>query len=422
MNLGTGRNKNPAHMYYKMNLFQRFVNQVLVLFKLADVVLQLLVKPLPRRLSYFSTPDYSDNAYYVYRHALLTRTRLEHVWLLTDMSVAARVSREFEALEGKTRGHSLRIVKRASLRGYWLYLTSRCVFHTHGIYRFVRWTFRREVVCLWHGMPIKSIGRLNHISPNPFPTFGTRHIASSHFFKYIIAAAFRVPPEAVGVCGLPRCDALRADYKGTHSRERIKASLRVPEGKKLVVWLPTFRTEFENAASTRSFLDDLDPKLLATLDQVCARHDCFIIIKLHPFDMLNRASVRFEYRNLRLLKAQEWLDYEIPLYDLLAASDALISDVSSVLIDYLVTTRPIGVLGFDPETYTRDLLYPVEVLFRSTRFDMLTGDAAVSAFFGKIGDQPVHAAENDIASMFYENFAESGAEKILAELGISRTA
>lgn len=393
--------------------------------RVADRLLQRLVPPRPRRLCYRSHPDFTDNAYWLFRHAVLTRERLEHVWLLGDMSVAPRLRAEFAALtaEGGRPGHVLQVHDRRTLRGYWAQLRSRCVFHTHGIYRIVDRAHRREVVNLWHGMPIKCIGRLNHITPNPYPTFGTRQIATSSFFRYVIAAAFATSPDAVEICAQPRCDALRPDRRAQASA-RIRAHLKVPADRRLLLWMPTYRTELKaGPASVRSFLDDLFPEALAAVNAACERHGVTVIVKLHPFDLLNDRAAPAGAPHLLWLRATDWNRSGLQLYDLIAASDGLMSDVSSVLIDYLVTDRPAGIVGFDRDTYTRDLVFPADYLLGSRRFRTLKDAAAVEDFVAQVGrEERVPTPAGDVANVLVEPALASGSEHLLRAIGIGASA
>lgn len=393
--------------------------------RVLDRTLQLLIPAAARRVCYRSHPDYTDNAYYVYRHALRTRHDLEHVWLVRDRGLADRIRREFEALThaAGTRGHRLRIVNRRSVAGYWLYLRSRSVFHTHGTYPFSKFAPRRAIVCLWHGMPIKRVGRLNRDTPNPFPTFGTVHVATSRFFRDIVASAFAVPPERVRVTGLPRCDALRADADRSAAQAEVRHALGLSADRRLVLWLPTYRSDRQRGlvrfAGRRSFLDDLPTGMLESLDRACAAHGCCIVVKLHPFDVLNDAPMPTQFSNLRWLRSEDWLQSGIQLYDLVAASDGLLSDVSSILVDYLVTGRLIGIVGFDPSTYTRGLTVPADYLTRSHRFTLLRGPTDVDALFARIAaGAPVETSADDVASMFNDDLREPASEALLREVGI----
>lgn len=394
------------------------------LLKPVDRLLQLCLPASPRRITYLSRPDYCDNSYHIYRHILTTRNGIEHVWPLMDMSMAERISREFQQLVGKsgTTGNTLRVVPRGTLTAYRLFLGSRCVFSTHGIYPVTDWAWRRHFVCLWHGMPIKCVGRLNHRSPRPTPVFGSTHVATSHFFRYIIACSFGVGAERVLVSGLPRCDALTHDAAVGMRASEVRKRLGIAEDSKLVLWLPTYRTEGMQAVrgnTIRSFLDDLDRWVLPALARHSRLNNCTLVTKLHPRDPLNYHPVESVGDSIRMLTHREWLKHEIHLYDLIAASDALLSDVSSVLIDYLVTGRPIGIVGFDPETYTRDLTFPAGFLRSSKRFHHLDSDERAQDFFAAVAaaGHQAHPAD-DIASVFYDHFPEPSSEAICQTVGI----
>lgn len=390
---------------------------------LLDRVLQSLVPPVRNRVCYRSLPDYTDNAYFVFRHALQTRNDLSHVWLVVDMTLAEAIRADFDRTTASagTKGHSLIVVHRRSLRGYWLHLRSRWIFHTHGIYRMCTAALRgRVVVCLWHGMPIKCVGRLNRVTPNPYPTFGTLHLATSHFFRYVIAAAFAVPPWQVTLGALPRCDSLRRGRPPDADRARIGQRLRLPTDRRWIVWMPTYRTEEKlTHRPRRSFIDDLPPGLLGALDAACAKHGCTVVVKLHPLDVLNDAESPIESPYVRWIKAADWARERIQLYDLIAASDALLSDISSVLIDYIPTGRPIGLFALDRDAYPRELVFPLDNLRRSRRIDDLSSVDAVMAFVQKAEAGVESSMQgNDFAQVLHEDFPESGSEHILHTAGL----
>lgn len=395
---------------------------IYILLQLVDRVLQLLVPVRRNRVCYISFPDYTDNAYYVYRHALEAREDIEHVWLLQDTRVAARIEQEFAVAIRKIRtsGHILHVVRKYSIKGYFLYLTSRCIFHTHGGYPFSTAALRRVNFCLWHGMPIKRVGRLNHVTPNLYPIFGKTHLATSHLFKYIVATAFGADPSAVKVCSLPRCDAFRRDSILSVQASEIRNTIGVADNQRLVLWMPTFRTESRTSpGNIRTFLDDLPDWVMTELDHACGKYHCKIIVKLHPSDFLNESNVPLLAEHIRLLKSADWIKSGIQLYELIAASDALISDVSSVLVDYLPSGRPIGVAGFDDATYSRGTTIPMWYLLTSQRFQYLVDRTEVESFFAKVasGDTQI-TPPNDVATMLHESFAEKGAEAVLREAGL----
>ena len=411
---------------------------VYAVLRAVDRLLQLLVRPRPDRVAFLSIPDHADNAFHTYRHLATTRSGLELVWLVGDTSMTDRIEAEFARLtvDRPGHGHRLRVVPRRSLRGYLTYLTCRFVFHSQGAYAFSRWAFRRQVVNLWHGMPIKAIGRLNRRTPSIKEAFGTVQVATSHAWRYPIAAAFAADPADVLVTSLPRCDALQFADARSSSVDQVRTTLDVPEHHRLVLWMPTWRVQDGRAfvhrgldaiaerralASTRarSFLDDLPDGTMEALEQACDRHGCTLVVKLHPLDSLNGADVDLGLTHVQWLTSPALVDHGIHLYDLVAASDALLSDLSSVVIDYLVTGGPIGLLGFVEADYDRDLLFPLSLFRESRRCDDLVDDDAVDAFFRDVAaGRRVDPRTDDLTRVLYETVGTHGAERVVSHVGL----
>ncbi len=384
-----------------------------------DLALQLLIRPRPKRICYTSIPGYSDNSYYLYWHVLKQCSDVEHVWLLHDMNQGSRIRSEFERHLTQHPGqkHRLLIHPWHSFAGYWAFLLSSTAFHTHGMYVFSSHSRRRLRVGLWHGMPIKAIGRLNLITPNPKPTYATHYVASSHFFRYVLAAAFTVRPRQVLVCGQPRCDALTHASARTHQPQDVRQKLSLDEEQSLLVWLPTYRAE-NGANASRSFIDELEPALLQTFIDQAVAHNCVVIIKLHPMEMISLGHQFAGIPHVRVFSADEWQKTGIPLYDLLAAADALITDVSSVMIDFMLRKRPIGLFGFDPSRYTRELLFPLDYVLSSTLVSKLGSPAQLHGFFERVGTRSaLKVSTNDVSKiMNLPPSDQSASETILQQL------
>lgn len=385
-----------------------------------DGLLQRLVPTRSNRLAWVSDPDYIGNAFHLYRHALTSRPDLEHVWLVGNAEARSRILADLDHFaEAVAPGATVRVVDRHTPRGYWSALRSRRILHTHGAFPVTTSAHRRHVVSLWHGMPIKCIGALNTISPNPHPTFGTLHLATSDMFRYVIAAAFRTTVDRVLVCGLPRCDVLAEPHGLAPSPTDIRQALGIPPGRRVVLWTPTYRASAGGSPGLApSFLDDLDHEQWQAVDELAGRHQCTVVVKLHPHDVLDATSFDLGLDHVRVVGARDWLATGIELYDALAVTDALISDVSSVLIDYLATTRPIGIIGFDPATYTRDVVFPVSALLTSSRIHDLSQDGAMADFFAKVeAGTPVAAQDDDLSAWLYDVGA-GGCEAVLQAIGL----
>jgi len=392
--------------------------------RFADRALQIVVPARSDYVCYLSKPDYNDNAFYLYKYVVQNRRNLKHVWLVRDSDLRERLNMDFNEWNPASSGNKLEVVNKLSIKGYYLFLRSRYIFHTHGAYAFSNWSARRHVVNLWHGMPIKCIGTLNSVAPNPNLTFGTLHIATSKFFQYAIACAFNVPHDRVLVSGLPRCAILADKGAFAGASTRLREKLGIAEGRKVILWMPTYRTEVAKKdiakKTIRTFLDDISDELMEQISRNAIEQDIEVVIKLHPADPLNHLPRSLDYAGISMLRMSDWQSIDMPLYELIAGSDALVSDVSSVLIDYLLTERPLAVLGFDSKTYTRDLVFSDHYFLKSKRILHISTASDVRKFFGLVSSRAINAAcSDDISSVFHDDLRSNSAETILGAVGLT---
>jgi CDP-glycerol glycerophosphotransferase (TagB/SpsB family) len=357
---------------------------------LADWVLQIAVPPVRHRVCYASIPDFTDNAFYLFAHAIRTRRGLEHVWLVQEAVSTARIEAEFARLTAQygERGHSLRVMRWRSPSAYWAFLRSAVVAHTHGVYNFSRAAVRRFRIGLWHGMPIKCIGSLNADSPKAPRQFATHYLSTSYFFRYVLAQAFDVTPSRVLVVGLPRNDALQFAQSRVRDAADIHHRLGVGEAQPFVLWLPTFRAEGKalSAPANRlqSFMDDVDTATLERFVAHARERGCVIVVKLHPSEKSIAHELLPPDSNLRVFTDTQWRATEVQLYDALGVASGLVSDVSSVLIDFAITGRPIGCFGYDARAYTRDLIFPLDYLADALALKNIDSAARATEFLDQV--------------------------------------
>jgi CDP-glycerol glycerophosphotransferase (TagB/SpsB family) len=256
----------------------------------------------------------------------LEKSGLDRIYYLAAGDVAAGPATAW--------GPKVTVLPKRSLRAAWAFLTSRYVFFTHQCYTM---KFPRNVVSvnLWHGMPIKKIGWMRPGGAGPCARY---ELATSGFWKPIIQACMK-PWGEVLVNGLPRCDRFSAP-----GRERVRKHLggEAATRAKLVVWLPTYRQtvlgdperdgrDFNNAAQMPGFDPDRFDAWLAARNLVC-------VLKPHPLGP--KPEVRAG-GNLRILDDAALAAQGLTLYSLLGGADALVTDLSSVYVDFLALDRPV---------------------------------------------------------------------------------
>jgi CDP-glycerol glycerophosphotransferase (TagB/SpsB family) len=226
-------------------------------------------------------------------------------------------------------------------------LTSKYVFFTHSL--FLNTLTRQQIVInLWHGLLYKKLGKLIGGSD----VVADITVGCSDLSKQMFSDAFGVPIESVSTSGYPRNDIL---LKSKRDKVRIKStSLKSYDGfEKIVIWLPTYRQN-ANKMVLQDGVEAGNPFYIPGFDVgrfngLLKEHNAICFIKPHPL-----AVVYPEFTNLSNLEFidDKWLlNVQLSLYQLVGCSDILISDVSSIIIDYLLLDQPIVCMSMDIEEY-----------------------------------------------------------------------
>jgi CDP-glycerol glycerophosphotransferase len=240
----------------------------------------------------------------------------------------------------------------AGVRAFW---RARVVIHSHGVFGARPMSKRKVFVNIWHGMPIKRLEAGSEVGRNQTSfTVATAPVHADH-----LAATWDLPLDRVAMTGLPRNDALVREA-GAPRPDALRA---VAGDRPLVAWLPTFRTNVD--ASAGAAVDGVDTGTVSQFggatpevaNALMARLGLHAIIKPHP---LAPAPDRASFSNLEVWSDADLAQAGLTLYRLLAHADIVITDHSSVWIDYLLVQRPIVFAVSDLEEYaeTRGFYFP----------------------------------------------------------------
>ena len=285
-----------------------------------------------KRTSIISFPDFDDQ----------TRGILNH---LDGHEVVILTSGDREKRPGWVN-EGILIIRKNSILGIWMLLTSNQIFFTHGIFEgFKKIAYsRQKLINMWHGMPLKNVGFLDNKS-GPLPDFHYAY-STSPFFQKIMSKVFDKKLCEILISGLPRNDILTTSVVNP---TLIKCK---KEYDSVYVWLPTFRKsnigDIRDDGSTTSIycFDDFN---VDKLNEILKKKNSLVIIKPHPMAVLDKVSDG--YSNIMLINENWLFANEMSLYELLGASDMLWTDFSSVFVDYLLTKKPILFLAPDLESY-----------------------------------------------------------------------
>jgi CDP-glycerol glycerophosphotransferase len=303
-----------------------------------------------------------------------------------------------------------------SLRGIWSYFRARCVFYTHGALFNYSPPKRKIVVNMWHGMPIKKIWRGVPGSQLPLSTF---LISTSPFFSNVLMKASGFGPDRLLSTGLPRNDFL------TSARPKAAAIVARLRGnaQRLIFFLPTYRvsvrgfkTEDGTETNTVLGLSEADAE---RLHNWLKAHRCKLIVKPHPMS-INAGKPFVDDDYWTMVDEQALFKEGIGLYELLAHADLLVTDVSSVYVDFLVTGRPQILFFPDMEKYERTRGFLLQPFNDYTPGPIVQSysELECSLDLWISGEDSWSARRQQLRDLMVPASSRSAAEALLAELQI----
>ena len=244
-------------------------------------------------------------------------------------------------------GSRVRTVRRRSLRGVLVFLTSRWVMTTESLYGSPVPPPAQTLVNIWHGEPpTKTVVRF---LPGRTPIPCTWAPVCSTVGRAYRAAEFGLHPLQVPIVGAPRNDRmLRADAAAVR-----RLVLGDTADRPTLLWLPSFRAgRWGDRVRVDASGDypgvPFDTDALGRLDAALTALGAQVVVKLHPHDV---ASFTGSYRSVRALTQEQMGEKGLTLYPLLSAFDGLITDMSSVWVDYLLVDKPIVFAFPDIDAY-----------------------------------------------------------------------
>lgn len=306
--------------------------------------------PTTNIIVFQSSPDYSDNAFAMckYLNAVIGHGNWRYVWIIVDWERKGDIEAAM-----KMDGIKASLVKHQSLNGIWSFVRARYIFNSHGLYDNIRLHQHNDKnICLWHGMPLKRIGAGDSTKSGggrPCSTNFDYVISSSKMFQRFMAESFATQENKVLVTGQPRCDML---FESTEWFDNM--GIDKNKYSRIGIWMPTFRKSIRGEVRIDgqfnehgvSFLDEQD---IDRLDKALAESNTLLLLKIHPMDALQNATFK-AYSNIIIIKPRE---STVPLYPLLGSCDFLLTDYSSVFVDYQILHRPIGFVMNDIDAYKK---------------------------------------------------------------------
>lgn len=236
-------------------------------------------------------------------------------------------------------------------------LFSRCKYYFFSHRNFARIKPKKGQIFLnlTHGTSLKdSTGKHGAVLRSSYV------LSTSEFLSKIRVKTYRGGESKIRILGFPRNDFL-FEEKNSIS----KLGLNIDMYKKIVIWMPTFRRQKNSDRNDSGTNKRSDIPIINTdaewsrLEQLLSNMDILLIIKPHPAQDMKYIR-NMNSNNIKVITNDELLYKNVELYNILGESDALITDYSSVYIDYLILDKPIGFTIDDMSEYSEHLGFVVE--------------------------------------------------------------
>lgn len=288
----------------------------------------------------FSSTDnshYNYNSRYLFEYVKENLPEITPLFVINDPELRNSLSSKY----GKQyfiETESIQGIRQALSAGVWFTSAGLPAYGT-GLHK------KRLIINLWHGVPLKKIALLD---PNLkkaariyfkkiFSENYTCILTTSHELIPLMARSFAVSEDKIKVWGQPRNDGL---FQKNDCREILGQLFPdLPEYTKTVLYAPTFRDYGQ--VQLFPFKDFDQEQLGAFLEE----KNMLLFIRTHVAEQGSAAP--YLGKRIRFLGNEQAED----VTGILNIFDCLITDYSSIYIDYLLTDKPMIFLPYDRQQY-----------------------------------------------------------------------
>ncbi|MEI9537267.1 CDP-glycerol glycerophosphotransferase family protein [Enterobacter cancerogenus] len=306
--------------------------------KILSRTLSLLNYFIPKtknRIFFKSKPDYSGNCKALSDYIIENNLPYQIVW----------------SLKKAIKQPNFTKVTTGTLKEYYYYFTSKYIITTHN--EMIGPVARNQrYISLWHGMPFKKICYLGENDHQGMIDFSATRIATSEVMRSIISASFREKANNVYITGQPRNDFL---FKPI---DLADVGIESCKDKNIIMLAPTFRMNNEDkrysdgAEITDNNFLRVNDFSLEEIDTYLEKTKTHLILKLHPYEEEYFRGIATLSSNITIISSEELTQKNIDLNQLLSLVDILITDYSSIYLDYLILNKPLIFLVPDVDAYS----------------------------------------------------------------------
>ncbi len=317
-----------------------------------------------KRILFFDRDAFADNTKYLYLH-MVKNPQLECIWCTWNEAVYDMLQKHHLPVQmlGKNNDETINLLLEAQIAIF-------CVNPHHSLHR--NWSYfacleGAKHIQLWHGISVKNL--LLQLTPYFSMTdlgFSTS-LAWASRTDYVLSTAEVLNPywrEVFGCDNIinasyPRNEVLLRNVTPLEllgSKIDTRTMKAIASKRKKIFIAPTWQ-RFDNT-------EILSKEMLTQLLLYTSKNNIDVFIKTHPYRAVNFDSNALKINNFY------FIDADVDVYPFLNRFDALITDYSSIMFDFLLTKKPVLTLDIAPGEHANFepnyALLPINNKFRYT--------------------------------------------------------
>ncbi|MFT6286558.1 MAG: CDP-glycerol glycerophosphotransferase [Alcanivorax sp.] len=288
---------------------------------------------------------FSGNPRAIYLYMLRQPTIRFHtvLWITGDPQIEKTLIR-----------HGLPYVRLYSLAGFWAIVRARLLVTGYNIrdvsyFQFLPGRFTK--IQTWHGLPLKGgIPGIRDRFPRPLGYWlfslerRSNHLCctTSEVTKEVEEAMDGFYPRLT-ITGYPRNDMF---FRPEQALIDYKSVLELGQYSRIILYCPTFR---DGSDQTRPFSEHF----LAVLNTFFADTNQILLVTRHHLDSIQGVSDQLSHIKMLDNQVQD-------IQDLLVDIDLMITDYSSIVLDYILTGKPAVFFPYDDNLYHTDRGFSID--------------------------------------------------------------
>ena len=291
-----------------------------------------------------SERDYSDNSWALYQYIYNKYPNYRFIW-------ATLIKKTYD---NNSRTKFVYHPYWFTIKSMWYIARAKYIFYTHGLGGNLKIRKGQLVMNLWHGIAIKGTKGGIETSENKKPLF-THLIYLGDKNKKTQAQFLRCDEKYLIPLGYPRNDLMLNNRSEGCLNPFVPANFTG----KVIIWMPTFRKSISKNLSEDSCETQTGLPLFNNINEIQQLNEYLvsinvcILVKIHHLQAINQVF-QLNFSNIIFITDNVLEKQNLQLYQIVGKSDALLTDYSSISIDYLLLDQPIGYILDDLEEYEKN--------------------------------------------------------------------